>query len=390
MADQTTDERETTVDNTGAVQLPTSMASFFATIPTEGGVDAKEEGTEKTAEELAAEEAAKKPAETEVDKPAEGEVPKKDAIEKPENTPAAPNKEEVVEEDTDSVIYALVQAFPDVEVEGEFESDEAGLIAVTNQIIAKKEALAKTAAIEELYTETPDLKVIAEHLKTGASLISLIQSQEVEDFSKVEIKEDDLATQEDMLRRALAAKGTDKKYIDMIVNTSKDSGTLLEDSKEGKQYLVDVSKDIIAKQVKAEQDEKKAQDELDLKQKGEIQEVIKAGQLHGIVLNTDMGKRLDDFIFKQDAKGKTERDKKYESLTQQQWLTLDAIVMEDFKPLSGVKPAADKSKKLTIKKASGTVNLSTGGKSVAATAAAKTFSDLGIDKVSDLFGGNNK
>lgn len=374
------------------VEAPQALNSFFASIPTKGNVP-----TEDPKEEDPKEEDENPKTNGDDDTPTEDpkEDPKEITPKEPAKTPVTPvtPKEEEDGDEEDSVIHVLASVIGDeFELEGEFEDSEEGVKEVTKQIVQKSRDLGKKEGVEILYAKNPLLKDVAEHLEKGGSLISLIQTKQVEDFSKRELAEDDLEAQESMFRSALAYKGLDKDDIEDLVNTAKNGGNLLARAEQGKAFLVDKQKEIIEAQVKAEQEQRKAELQEAKETEDNIRAILGTGKIHGMEISSDVAKKLESFALTQDAKGVTARDTKWNNLTPEQWLTLDLIVMEDFKPVTNGKVVTPKTAplKLRVKKAKPTVNLSSegsGGK-ITKTGVDATLNKIGITDVRDLF--NNK
>lgn len=366
--------------DTGSIEVPKAMESFLTNIPTKGNVEVKEEEPKKevtkTAEELAAE----------LEDPKKEDPKKEEETPEEENSENPPKEEKKPEEDDDedSVIHLMASSFKDIELEGEFEDSEEGLINVTKFIVAKKEEAAEIRGVENFLAKKPILKDISDHLDAGGSLISLIQSKQVEDFASIKLVEDDVTGLEKMYKQALLVKGVEEDEVEGLINAAKDSGQLFTRATKSQEFLTAKQKEVVDAQVAAEKKEFEAEKVRQASVIKQIGEVITSGKINSIAITPDQGKRLNDFTTKQDSQGRTERDKKYDSLTLEQWMALDLIVMENFSPLTGIKEKdipTSKKVKFVVKKAKPTIDLNTGG----AGKVSKALDSLGIDNARDLF-----
>lgn len=289
-----------------------------------------------------------------------------------------------IEEDEDlvedSIINLLGTEYPSLE--GEYEDTQEDVLRAVKTLIQKEREAAKAEGSTDVYKDMPILKDIKEHLEQGGSLVSLIQKQQVEDFSKVELTEE---TKEEVLERiyreALVFKGNDEEDIEEMIGNAKDAGKLLEKATKGKDILVKGQKQIIDKQIESERATKIAEDEEIEKEIKEIKAVIKSGKLNGFDIDTATASKLEKFAFDLDKDGITERERKYNALSHEQRLFLDMMVMEDFKPLVGksIKAPQGTPIKLKVKKAKDTISLTNGGKKDAI---------LSTDTLRDFFNGN--
>lgn len=344
-----------------------ALANFFENNKSSIGRVATEESTEEVEE---VEEEVKEEIEVDDDGLGEKEV-KKETKEVTTTT---------TEDDDDSVIGVVAEAFKDeFELEGEFEDNAEGLVEATKFIVNKAKEAGQKEGLENFFAKKPLLKEIDEHLEAGGSLLSLLQTQQLEDFSKIEIGDEDLDVAESLYRQALAYKGNDEDAIDTLVNAAKDKGIIVEKGKLGKDVLVTAQKAIVDKQV-ADEKKQKEDEILEVKKVEEkVKTVLASKKINGVDITPEEATRLEKFIFEKDSKGETEREKKWANLTMEQNMLLDRIVMDDFKSVGGKAITVKKEPlKFKVKKAAPTVNLNTGGTSIG--------TKLGIKDARDLFG----
>lgn len=295
------------------------------TKPDDGLLDVVETEEEKAEKELAEQEAEKKKLELEASK-------------KPKITDVA---------DEDSIISVFKEKYG--EIEGEFEETLEGLEKYIDEVLPVIKEQTKVEAIEDYLESKPAIKALAAHLEAGYGLDSFGVQQRMFDYSKVAItdEEDNIPTQKELYRQALQVKGLEEEEIEDAIELATDKGTLKVKAETSKNYLVNAQKkevDIIKAKEKeiytaALLEEKKIEQEID--------DLLKTGNLGGIKLDTNQVKALKEFGTKKDAKGVTEREKKYNNLTIEQNLILDQIVLNDFKGL-GVKVNKDKLKTQTL------------------------------------------
>lgn len=370
--------QDKTKESGSAFELPIAMTSFLEGIPEKGNVstdvDDKDVNVDKDIDK-----------DIEIDKDVDVDKNKDvDIDKKKEVSKEAPK--EIIEDDEneDSVINVLGTAFPDM-LEGDFSDDAEGLVNATKKIAEKHKELGKQEGQTELFEQLPILKDVKEHIEKGGSLLSLIQQKQIQDFSKVELEEDNLELAERFYRQALQIKGNDEEDIEEMVNLAKDKGILFDKGKASKDLIVNKQKEFINNQIKQEQDELIAEQEADRKQLESLKTIISSKRINGLDIDSNTAKDLEDFISKIDNKGRTARLQAYDALTDEEWLNLDMIVMNKFKDVKGAKASttAKPLKKFTITKKKETVNLNTGGGTKKVVQG--ELSKLGVDNLQDLF-----
>lgn len=279
-------------------------------------------------------------------------------------------------------------ALEDVKIALGLEDDDEADETVEGLINVAKKAVDKIKSEYEAKINTfekhPQAKALVDHLEAGGSVGSFQRQQQIQDFSKLEIKEDNVELQEQLYRTKLQSQGMEEDEIEETVATAKDKGVLLDRANKSKDYLVKQNEKIVADQIAVE---KKALDdinEVNLKVENEAKAILKTGKIAGIAITTEEAKELEDWGFKVDAKGQTARDIAYANLTVEQTLLLDKIVKSGFKAV-GVKISTGVSKSLgdLKKKTTQTVNLQT-------STGSTINSILGINNPQELLGATVK
>lgn len=284
------------------------------------------------------------------------------------------------EDDEDTVIHVVASAFEDYEIEGEFEDDAEGLVAVTKQIVTKAQEKAKQEGKDEALEEIPIIKQIYNHLKDGGSIISFLQGEELTDFSKIEIADEDIETAEKIYRTYLESKGNDEEAIETLVGAAKDSGKIIDKGKAAKTALVDSQKEILDKQVAKEKAEYQSYLQEEKKIEDNVKKMLSTGKVNGLEITAEVASKFEKFAFEKDAKGKTEREKKWENAPLELQVMIDILLMQDFKTV-GAKTSTTVTKKplkFKVKPSTRTVDLNT-------SSGTNALGKIGIKSARDLF-----
>ncbi len=305
--------------------------------------------------------------------------------EKQETETKEETKEITTETSEDSVILSAIEHFGLGEADVTEVPDESieGLLQIATIAVEKAKLAGIGEGIQTLYKESPIVKDFVEHVKSGGTPATFQQQQQVVDFSKLEVKEDDLDLQEALYRRELEFKGNDEDAIEDLVSLAKDKDQLLAKSLKSKEYLTTKNKEIVDVQIKKEQEEFLKNKLAAEKEEAEIRGIIKAGKIGNVQLKPEEITKLESWSLVPDKEtGMTARDKAYSEMTLEQSLILDHIVMNGFQGL-GIKIAnkatsgktlADLKNKAPQKK---TIDLT--------NSAGNSLKELGISNVKDLF-----
>lgn len=248
-------------------------------------------------------------------------------------------EEEKPEIEEDSIIGAFKTKFGDVE--GDFGEDLDGVTSYIEKVLEKEKTSTKQEAIEELLESTPVLKQLKEHLDAGYAVSSFLQQQQMIDWDKVNLKKEDgefdIELGEEIFKEARRVRGYDEEEVNDAWDLAKDKGNVEEKVDNSKKFLKQEQDKILQTQ---KDKEKRFNDELKKETDRFIAEskaVIKTGKIMGVTLPTDKAKALEDFSLKVDAKGQTARDKRIASMTLEETLLVDYLLMENFKPIGGTK-----------------------------------------------------
>lgn len=239
----------------------------------------------------------------------------------------------------DSVVNFFQAKFG--EVEGEYTDDLDGIAAYTEKVIKRNREEAKTEGQEELFTSVPVLKALKDHLDAGYQINSFLRQQQVIDWDKIELKDKEgnlnLQLAEDIFREARRVKGVDEEEINELWATAKDSNVVEDRTKSSIAYLKKIQDSQIEEEKRKEKIQTDADKKAEVESLAEADRVLKSGNLYGVAVTADKIKELRKFSLELDKQGISERDRKIASLTIEQGLLLDMILMEDFKSF-GAKP----------------------------------------------------
>lgn len=271
-------------------------------------------------------------------------------------------------EDETSVIGEFVTKFGEVDGWESLEDTTEGLTNYFEKLTPSLIEKGKEEGVKELFSEFPIVAELAQHINAGYGIESFQKKYEAFDYSKLELKEDNVKLQEDLVRAALTTNKVDKDTIDDIVELAKDKGKLFDKAKDSITVLDNIQKgelEQIKKQEKLASDAVAKQEADTIAQ---VDKILKTGNLAGVQLPVERIKALREFGTARDTDGIPVRDKKWAALSLEQLLLLDDIILNDFKGL-GVKTtvATSAAKKLVdLKKkvdAQPKVDLNTSGKS---------------------------
>lgn len=296
------------------------------------GKSAEELEAEKEAKKLADAEAAKRKAEEE-DEEDEEEKERKAAAKKKEEEDKDENENK--DEDEEKPIYKEVieAAFEGVTLEEDDIKDVPDTVEGLVDVIKKVTPKIKKAAVDEFLDTNERIKEYAKHVEEGLSDDLFRAKKQVELYSSVEIKEDNVVLQEKLYRAELASKGTEEDEIDSLVAVAKDNNKLLERSKKSKDYFIKIEKEQIDAQEKLEKEARKAEQDEIIAAKKILDGFYKTNKIAGIEFKPEVAKEFQKFITDKDKTNAklTKRDAKWNSLTTEELVLVDIFIANDFK-----------------------------------------------------------
>ena len=246
-------------------------------------------------------------------------------------------------DDTDSspsVINALKTTYDDIEFKDEegndieFDNNIDGLKDLIDTISDKKAEKAK----DNYISSNPKVREYALHLANGGDDTSFFKANQIPDYSKVEITDDSKETyMENVYATALRLKGLDQDEIQDAIELAKDKGVLKERASKSADALKDYTSKLKAAKAKEYDDLEKAEAVKRQEATKKVKSIINGKKLGNKELTNKEAASLEKFIFEADKEGVTEQAKAWESLTEEQALLLDFIVMNKFKGFGGVK-----------------------------------------------------
>lgn len=255
-----------------------------------------------------------------------------------------------IDEDENAILPVFVAKYG--EVEGEFSEDLDGVTGYFDKVLEKEKASSILEGQQLLLKTKPELKALNEHLEKGFGLNSFLRKQEMIDWDKIILKEDDKPSEElaeRIYRQARLAKGDDEDEIDDAIELAKDKGKIIEKGNSGIKYLKKIQEGEI-EQIQLR--EKQERDDIAKEEKeflDEAEAVLKSGDINGIKLPADKIKALREYSLIPDKEGKTQRERRIETLTVKEGLLLDYLLMNNFKDL-GIKPTTNIDNKTAFQK----------------------------------------
>ena len=211
------------------------------------------------------------------------------------------------------------------EIDGEFEDSEDGLIEFTK---VAGEKIAETI-LDKTFSLHPTLKEYHDYLAAGGDPDTYERTRFPEvDYNKLEIAEDDLATQERILRENLKMRNFDDEDIKDTIEEFKNSGIL---HSQAEKALKGLAKHQSAQQAQLLEQQKQTQTVAKLEAEkfwNGVRETVKSTDNFGGVPITEADK--DDFVDyisrPVNEQGRTARDLALMDMSLDESLMLDALI----------------------------------------------------------------
>ena len=280
---------------------------------------AKEEAVEK--EEPTAE---IQPADIEenVEETVEEETPLSVVEDTPETT-----TEETPEEET-TVVGEILEKFG-YEIDDEFEDTTEGLTKLT-QTISEKLAV---ETLDSLFERFPTVQKHLEIVQQGGDPNEFMRAFTPEtDYSTIEIKEDDAASQKRILTDYFVARGTEKDFIGDMLESYEDKGTLKDKAEAARKALADAQGSQRQATLEHQREaHKKSQQEAE-QMWGNVNTLIsESDNLSGIPISQREKGKFFDYISKPiDSTGATQRDLDFHKAGLDQKLAVDFLMFKGF------------------------------------------------------------
>lgn len=251
--------------------------------------------------------------------------------EKPENEEKTEDKTKV-EEEVITIKDQLIQ-----ESGLEFEEDElkdidfesVSGIAQFTKVIAKKNT---QNYLDEFFDAQPDVWEYSQHLKNGGTREEFFSPNNI-DFDTITLDAKNDVLSEKIYRMQLSTQGIADDEINDMVDLAKDKAKLFDKATKGLEYLKNNKVAIEAQRIAKVEADKKIEKDNTKKYWDSITSTIKTGKLNGVAIPEVKQNEMIDYYTKVNDKGQTKHDIKVASLSLEQKVLLDYIIMNDFKNL---------------------------------------------------------
>lgn len=233
-----------------------------------------------------------------------------------------------IDEDVPTLIGTIKDRFGYDFGDKEFEDSEEGLVELAIEAANKR----FEQEVEQFSKENPDAHKFFEYLKAGGNPADYIKvmAPEINYLSVTEVKDEDVALQERLVRDSLLSVGEDEAAISEAISEYKASGVLKSEARRALGRL--------------QRDQKEEQDSIVQTQKEHRESIVKKNQEYFEARRAEVEKAKDilgfpitekdkvpffEFI-KPDEEGRTAYAKNIESLTPQQVLAIQYLVFKKF------------------------------------------------------------
>ena len=253
-----------------------------------------------------------------------------DSVEEVEESPlrVEPKDEDTDTEEESTVVSEILEKFG-YEIDDEFEDTTEGLTKLT-QAISEKLAV---ETLDSLFERFPTVQKHLEYVQQGGDPNEFMKAFTPEtDYSRLEIKEDDIASQKRILTDYFVARGTEKDFIGDMLESYEDKGTLRSKAEAAKKALSDAQ----ALQREATLEDQKRVNAERHTQTRQMWEnvsttISEADNLSGIPISQRDKSKFFDYISKPvDSTGATQRDVDFQQAGMDQKLAVDFLMFKGF------------------------------------------------------------
>ena len=251
-------------------------------------------------------------------------------VDKVEESPlrVEPKDEETDTEEESTVVSEILEKFG-YEIDEEFEDTTEGLTKLT-QTISEKLAV---ETLDSLFERFPTVQKHLEYVQQGGDPNEFMKAFTPEtDYSRLEIKEDDISSQKRILTDYFVARGTEKDFIGDMLESYEDKGTLKDKAEAAKKALSDAQA-LQRESTLEDQKRVNAERHTQTKQMWENVSTIisEADNLSGIPISQrDKGKFFDYISKPVDSTGATQRDVDFNQAGMDQKLAVDFLMFKGF------------------------------------------------------------
>ena len=248
-----------------------------------------------------------------------------------EPAPESETKEHEVEPEVEegTIVGEILEKFGYDNIDEEFEDTTEGLTRLT-EVLSEKLAV---ETLDSLFEKFPTVQKHLEYVQQGGDPNEFMRAFTPEvDYSRIELKEDDVNAQKKILTEYFIARGTEKDFIGDMLESYEDKGTLKDKAVAAQKALSDAQ---------AAQREAKLQQQRDkyLQQQQQTQKmwedigntISNATDLSGIPISQRDKNKFYDYISKPvDSYGNTQRDIDMQRAELDTKLAMDFLMFKGF------------------------------------------------------------
>ena len=264
----------------------------------------------------------------EVEEKVKEPVAKKPAPEpEPEPETKEPEVEPEVEEGT--IVGEIIEKFGYDNIDEEFEDTTEGLTRLT-EVLSEKLAV---ETLDSLFEKFPTVQKHLEYVQQGGDPNEFMRAFTPEvDYSRIELKEDDVNAQKKILTEYFIARGTEKDFIGDMLESYEDKGTLKDKAVAAKKALADAQAAQREAQLQQQREQYLQQQQQTQKMWEDIGNTISdATDLSGIPISQRDKNKFYDYISKPvDSYGNTQRDVDMQKADLDTKLAIDFLMFKGF------------------------------------------------------------
>lgn len=205
---------------------------------------------------------------------------------------------------------------------------KTGKIGTLDELaIATKEVIDELQSEINEYKSTPVVNELIEWFKKGGDLESFKLKPTRYDYSDINLE--DLETQKEIIRQLRISEGEDEEVVEEEISYLEQGGRLRDRATKGLARLDKANeKEVNDFNAQVEQDLQQQQESINNVWK-EVETTINKGTISGFVLPKEELKSFSTYILR-DTKGVSVAEQKRNTLTIEQQLLIDYIIMKDF------------------------------------------------------------
>tara|TARA_R110000851_G_scaffold107953_1_gene228585 strand:+ start:3813 stop:4934 length:1122 start_codon:yes stop_codon:yes gene_type:complete len=235
---------------------------------------------------------------------------------------------ETEEEEDDSIIGEVLSNLG-YDVDEKYEDTTEGLVSLTKDIGAQ----IADETLDKLFEQHPLVGKHLEYVMNGGKSEEFMSTNDPrEDYSKMEINEDDLSTQKTILSEYFRLKGHDKEFISELLEDYEDSGKLHKKAESAKTALAQ-AQDKYKTEMLEEQKQKQKQNKEEQTKfwDGVYDTIDKSKEFKGISIPEREKTKFFDYLSKPVTKeGYTQRDLDHNDSEMDTKLAIDYLMYKGF------------------------------------------------------------